>query len=168
MKLSVIIPVYNEKATIRELVRRVRNVNIPKEIIIVDDYSNDGTREILKDYAKVVYGSRQLKRHRMSYLRYHFGGRFITWVTNLLYNAGITDEPTCYKVFSVDVIKSIDLKSNGFEFCPEVTAKICKKGFKIFDVPISYEPRDLKHGKKIKGKDGLIALWVLIKYKFID
>jgi len=226
MKLSVVIPCYNEKESILEILKRVEAVNLEKEIIIVDDCSTDGTREVLatlpperakviyrsenkgkgsairtglqqmtgdiviiqdadleydpNDYyelikpilegrAEVVYGSRVLGRDmEISYFRYYLGGRFLSWLTNLLYGANITDEPTCYKVFKADVLKGLDLRCKGFEFCPEVTAKLCKRGYKIYEVPISYHPRSLEQGKKIGWRDGIEAIWTLIKYRFVD
>ena len=92
----------------------------------------------------------------------------MTLTSNILYNANITDEPTCYKVFDSEVLKSINLKCEKFEFCPEATAKVRKKGYKILEVPIAYYPRSVKEGKKIKWEDGLEALWTLIKYRFVD
>jgi dolichol-phosphate mannosyltransferase len=225
MKLSILIPVYNERETIEELISRVKMADIgsvKKEIILVDDFSSDGTREIIRgikgvkaffhnknygkgyairtainnaggdivivqdadleydpnDYLKlitpiienktvVVYGSRILnKKNDYSYLRFYLGGRLVTFFTNLLYHTKITDEPTCYKVFRSDVIKKVNLKCVGFEFCPEVTAKIAKMGIKIVEIPISYKARSREEGKKIKWKDGLIAFWTLFKYKF--
>lgn len=234
--ISVIIPVYNEKKTIKEIVRRVQNVNLDKEIIIVDDFSTDGTREILRqikekniraifhkrnygkghalrtgikqvtgriviiqdadleydpqDYpklvkpivegkTKVVYGTRfpekqghpspSILHPYITLLNpYYTANKILTVMANLLYNAHITDEPTCYKVFSSDVLKSINLKCEKFEFCPEVTAKVRKKGYKIFEVPISYHARSVKEGKKIKFKDGIQAIWTLIKYRISD
>ena len=226
MRLSIIMPVYNEKETIAEIIRKVKEVDlndIKKEIIIVDDFSTDGTRKILekvkdneikiiyhdknmgKGYAirtalkyvtgdiviiqdadleynpedyiklilpiikgenKVVYGSRMLGKNKYSSLSFFLGGQLVTFVANLLYGTKITDEPTCYKVFNSDVIKNLNLECKGFEFCPEVTAKVAKKGFKIKEIPISYYPRDKKHGKKINWKDGLEAIWILIKYRF--
>jgi dolichol-phosphate mannosyltransferase len=233
MKLSIIIPLYNEKGTIEELLKRINSVKLNKEIIIVDDYSTDGSREWLKntkiknvkkvfhdknygkgmairsgikevtgdiviiqdadleydpnDYlelvkpieegkTEVVYGSRILgnliknmkSKHAQAYYEYYYGGRLLTILTNILYNAKITDEPTCYKVFKTDVIKNINLKCTRFEFCPEVTAKIRKKGYKIFEVPIKYNPRTLNEGKKIKFKDGFEAIWALVKYRFVN
>jgi glycosyltransferase involved in cell wall biosynthesis len=225
MKLSVIIPVYNEKETILKILEKVQKVPIEKEIIIIDDGSNDGTTEILKNikdkniktifkkvnegkgsaireglkYVKgeiiviqdadleyepmdwikmvelieeknvdVVYGSRVLGRGKKSSLFFYLGGRILSIITNILYNAQITDEPTCYKMFKKKVIKSIELKCKGFEFCPEITAKIRKKGYKIYEVPISYNPRSIKEGKKIRLKDGIMAIWTLIKYRLIN
>lgn len=227
-KISVIIPTYNEKNTILQLIKKVKAVKLLKEIIIVDDFSTDGTRDILKsiknkeikilfheknygkghairtgikhvsgdiviiqdadleynpqDYkklikpiaegkAKVVYGTRfPLGRSRPSIFKNSFflANRILTIASNLLYNANITDEPTCYKVFSADVLKNLNLKCERFEFCPEVTAKVRKNGHSIFEVPISYNPRSQEEGKKIRWKDGFQALWTLIKYRFAD
>jgi len=230
MKLSVIIPVYNERETIEEILRKVESVNVGKiqrEIIVVDDFSKDGTREILQELAKnkkikllfhdrnygkghaiksglkiargdiilvqdadleynpdeyselikpildgqtkVVYGSRILKKdNKYSSLLFYLGGRIVTAITNLLYNSKLTDEPTCYKVFKKEVIDGIRIDGERFEWEPEVTAKILKKGIKISEVPISYKPRGKEKGKKINWKDGIVAIWTLIKYRFID
>jgi dolichol-phosphate mannosyltransferase len=116
--------------------------------------------------ARVVYGSRILSHSRMSYLRYWLGGRGVTFFTNILFFTRLTDEPTCYKMFDSDLIKSLDLKCNGFEFCPEVTAKVLRQGIPILEIPISYNPRSLEEGKKIRWRDGIIALWVLFKIRF--
>ena len=224
MKLSVIIPVYNEKSTIIKIIERVKDVPIEKEIIVVDDGSTDGTREtlhnlhspdlkiILKEKnegkgaaireglkyltgdvvviqdadleynpedwikmlkimegekAEVVYGSRVLGKGEKSSIAFYLGGRFLSLLTNFLYRTRITDEPTCYKMFRTDLIKSIELKCKGFEFCPEVTAKIARKGYKIYEVPVSYKPRKIKEGKKIRWKDGLVAIYTLLKYRII-
>ena len=238
MKLSVIMPVYNEKETIREILEKVRRVNLEKEIVIVDDASLDGTTEVLRrvesenlkfesfeskkdtdikiiyhrenqgkgsairtalqfvtgdiviiqdgdleynpeDYqklvepiisgqTKVVYGSRILGKGKMSYRRYYWGGRFLSWLANRLYGAQITDEPTGYKVFRAEVLKGLGLRCQRFEFCPEVTAKLCKKGYRIKEVPISYFPRKVEEGKKIRWIDGLIAIRTLLKYRFVN
>jgi len=230
MTLSIIIPIYNEKNTITEILKRIeavdlRDFSFEKEIVIVDDGSTDGTRDTLKrlkgnykviyhsknqgkgtairtaleeisgdyviiqdadleydprDYrrilkcalennASVVYGSRLLNSgNKMSSLSYYLGGVSLTWMTNFLYRIKITDEPTCYKLFKTETIKSIPLKCKNFEFCPEVTARIAKKGIKIYEVPINYYHRTKKEGKKIKWKDGFYAFWILIKYKFTD
>ncbi|MBU0957631.1 MAG: glycosyltransferase family 2 protein [Nanoarchaeota archaeon] len=229
MKLSVIMPAYNEEASIREIIKKVQAVKIDKEIIIVDDGSTDKTREILtelskknkemkvvfhkknggkstavrtgiehatgdiiiiqdadleydpEDYyklvepivsgkAKVVYGSRFYTKDKRPSLRnkYFWGTRTLTIMANVLYGAGITDEPTCYKVFDAKVLKSIPLKSKRFEFCPEVTAKVRKRGYKIHELPINYYPRTVEEGKKINWKDGVEAVWTLIKYRFVD
>ena len=226
-KLSIIIPVFNEKNTILEILRRVDAVNlgfVEKEVIIVDDFSTDGTRELLKslngdyqivyqdrnygkgfglrtgfqkatgdyilvqdadleydpqDYlilinkvkkegAQVVYGSRQLglgnKNH--SSIAFYMGGLLVTKIANFLYNMHLTDVPTGYKMFSRDIINRIKLDCSRFEFCPEITAKIAKKGIKICEVPVNYYPRGFSEGKKIRWFDGLEAVWVLIKYRF--
>lgn len=239
MKLSIIIPAYNEESTIEELISQVKKADtkdVIKEIIVVDDGSKDSTREILtrisdikvifhkknggkgrairtgikhatgdiiiiqdadleydpNDYyklikpiidkkTKVVYGSRYLskvqKERNLDYLKRggahkyylaYLGGRLLTTLANLLYNAHITDEPTCYKVFDAKVLKSITLRSRRFEFCPEVTAKVRKKGYKILELPTSYRPRSFEEGKKIGWKDGVHAVWILIKYRFVD
>ncbi|MFN4227469.1 MAG: glycosyltransferase family 2 protein [Candidatus Ratteibacteria bacterium] len=225
MKLTVIIPVFNEKNTILKIIEKVKKVPVEKEIIVIDDGSNDGTTEILKnikdekikiifkeknegkgsaikeglkiakgdiiviqdadleydpnDWIKmielikrknveVVYGSRILGKNKKSSFFFYLGGRMLSLIANILYNAKITDEPTCYKMFKKDVIDSINLKCKGFEFCPEVTAKIRKKGYRIYEVPISYNPRNIKEGKKIRLKDFFIAVWTLIKYRFFD
>jgi dolichol-phosphate mannosyltransferase len=226
-RLSVVMPVYNEKKTIREIIKQVTKVPIKKEIIITDDGSTDGTREILKneyskrkdirlffhkenmgkgaatrtglkhitgdiviiqdadleydprDYTKlikpieegrtqVVYGSRFLEgKNKHAYDTNMFGVKVLTMMANILYNAKITDEPTCYKVFSKKAIKSVNLKCKRFEFCPEVTAKIRKKGFKILELPINYNARTLEEGKHIGWKDGVEAVWTLLKYRII-
>jgi len=227
-KLSIIIPAYNEKDTVLEIINKIKAVDlgkVMKELIIVDDFSKDGTREILQnihdkeikthyhkknmgkgmairtglkhvtgniviiqdadleynpeDYKQlikpilenkydVVYGSRVLDKKELKYAYYTFylGGRLVTFFTNLLYFSNLTDEPTCYKTFKTNVIKNIDIKGERFEWEPEVTAKILKKGIKIHEVPISYYPRDRKHGKKINWKDGIQAIWTLVKYRF--
>lgn len=227
MKLSIIIPVYNEKETLPLLFEKVKGVDlgsIKKEIILVDDFSSDGTKEwitrlkdksvkkvfhdenlgkgaavrdgikistgdviiiqdadleynpeeypllidpILKKEEKVVYGSRALKKdNEYSYLSFYMGGKIVTSITNFLFFSKLTDEPTCYKTFSREIIKNINIDNNRFEWEPEVTAKILKKGVNIHEVPISYTPRDREHGKKINWKDGLAAIWTLFKYRF--
>ncbi|MCM8818096.1 MAG: glycosyltransferase family 2 protein [Candidatus Omnitrophica bacterium] len=225
MKLSVIIPVYNEKDTILKILEKVKQVNVEKEIIVVDDGSTDGTVDILQQIkdekikiilkeknegkgsaireglkyvtgdviviqdadleynpsdwiemlkfmeeknAKVVFGSRILRKNKKASFFFYLGGRLLSLLANILYNAKITDEPTCYKMFKKEVIENINLKSKKFEFCPEFTAKIRKKGYKIYEVPISYNPRSIKEGKKIRFKDGIHAIWTLIKYRFIE
>ena len=228
MKLSVIIPVYNEKDTVGKIIEKVMEVPVDKEIIVVDDGSTDSTKMVLREIieknkdvikvifkeknegkgaairegikyvsgdvvviqdadleydpmdflkmlkimeeknAKVVYGSRILGKNKKSSFLFYLGGRLLSFVANILYNAKITDEPTCYKMFRTEVIRSINLRCKGFEFCPEITAKVRKKGHKIFEVPIRYRPRSVKEGKKIRWKDGIVAIWTLIKYRFID
>ena len=226
MKLSVVIPVYNEKATLEEIVRRVQATPIEKEIIIVDDGSTDGTNNLLENIAKpssnsiriirhetnkgkgaaiirgleevkgdltiiqdadleydpndyktllelfkndhvqVVYGSRNLKKNDRSSFAFYWGGRLLSWITNIIYGSNVTDEATGYKVFRTSLLKDLDLKSTGFDFCPEVTAKILRRKIKIFEVPISYNPRLWHEGKKIRWIDGFTAIWVLVKYRF--
>jgi glycosyltransferase involved in cell wall biosynthesis len=223
MKLSIIIPAYNEEKTILEIVRRVKEQEIPikKEIIVVDDGSRDKTYKLLRgvkgirllrhnknkgkgtairtalkeatgdiiliqdadlelspeDYpallkpilegkAEVVYGSRELNKKVHSKSIHYFGGQLITKVANLLYGINITDEPNGYKIFKADLIKRLNLKCQRFEFCPEVTAKIAKLGIKIYEVPVRYNPRTVKEGKKIKLKDAVQAILTLIKYRF--
>lgn len=225
-KLSVIIPVYNERDTIQEILDRVLGIDLEKEVIVVDDGSVDGTGDILSrlaisldhtvkviqhthnqgkgaairtglahvtgdviiiqdadlEYdpaqypqlirpirerrAQVVYGSRNLSRNPRSSWTFYWGGRLLSWITNLLYGSDITDEATGYKVFRTEVLKSLSLESTGFEFCPEVTAKVLRKGIRIYEVTISYTPRSHREGKKIRWKDGLIAIWTLVKYRF--
>ena len=227
MILSVIIPVYNERQTIEEILRRVKIVDIAKEVIIVDDGSTDGTRDYLRsmesekdfkvlyqaknmgkgaaireaishvsgdiviiqdadleydpqDYheviapivegrSSVVYGSRYIKPgNDLPFTQYKMGVLVLTAMANFLYGAGITDEATCYKAFKADVLKSLPLRCKRFEFCPEVTAKVRKRGYRIEEVPISYHYRTVKEGKKISWKDGLEAVLALIKYRFVD
>lgn len=228
MKLSVLIPVYNEEKTIKKVINLVKKSDtgsVKKEIIVVDDGSTDKTLEVLKrikgvklmahkknsgkgaairtairhatgdiiivqdadmeydpnDYkalikpiiegkAKVVYGSRRLKKENRKHSGFSFylGGIGLTVITNILYpQLHITDEPTCYKVFRADVLKSLSLRCKRFEFCPEVTAKIARKGVKICEVPISYYPRSVKEGKKINWRDGIEAIWTLLRYRFL-
>jgi hypothetical protein len=138
------------------------------------EYNPADFREMIKladeKDAQVVYGSRRLglvkKKNPSAGWFYHLGGTFLTISTNFLYGTKITDEPTCYKMVSKNVLSRINLKANGFEFCPELTAKIARLKIPIFETPISYYPRNKKEGKKIRLKDGIVAIWTLIKYKF--
>jgi len=229
MKLSIIIPVYNERNTIIEILKKVDGVNfgnIQKEVIIVDDYSTDGTRKILEgltgpykiifhnenqgkglairsglkevagDYVviqdadleynpndlrimvekmiaenmDVLYGSRRLNKKNIQHsgFQYYFGGWVLTILTNLLYGQKLTDEPTCYKMFKTELIKSMPLMCRRFEFCPEVTALASLGGHHINEIPISYYPRHKKEGKKIRWHDAITAVKVLFKYRFLD
>jgi glycosyltransferase involved in cell wall biosynthesis len=227
MNLSVIIPVYNEVQNIREILKRVQATGLAWEILIVDDGSTDGTREILKeldgtdqirvvlheqnqgkgaavrtgfgeakgdvfliqdadleydprDYpailkpieegvADVVYGSRFLGGPRRSTMFWHMiANKLLTFATNILYNNILTDMETGYKVFRREVLDGITIHSNSFNFEPEFTAKILKKKVRIFEVPISFNPRDYSDGKKIKLHDAFEAIWALLKYRFVD
>jgi glycosyltransferase involved in cell wall biosynthesis len=222
MKLSVIIPVYNEVGTIEEIIERVKQAPYEKEIIVVDDGSTDGTSDLLKkkrddgvtvlfnepnqgkgaairtaiphisgdiaiiqdadleyhpsEYphliapildgkADVVYGSRFLGGpHRVLFFWHAVGNRIITTLSNVLTNLNLSDMETGYKVFRAEVLKRIKIKSNRFGFEPEITAKISKMGCHIFEIPISYWGRDYSQGKKINWKDGLAAIYWIIKY----
>ena len=228
MKLSIIVPVYNERNTVQELLRRVRAVDlgeIAKEIIIVDDGSTDGTGEILKleedsstkvlrreknrgkgaavraalshatgdyviiqdadleydpeDYramlapvmkrkADVVYGSRFTGGHRDMLYWHWVGNKFLSFMTNVLYNTTLSDMETCYKLFSRESLEGIEIQSDRFEFEPEITAKILKKKFRIYEVPVSYAGREYEEGKKIVWMDGFKALWALLRYRFFN
>lgn len=119
---------------------------------------------------QVVYGSRRLNKENVQYsgLSFYAGGLLLTYMANILYGGRITDEPTCYKMFENKLLKGIKLESKRFEFCPEVTAKVLRKGIKIYEVPISYHPRNISQGKKIKLKDFFEAVWTLVKYRFVE
>lgn len=225
-KLTILIPVFNEKNSLLELLKKVEEVDfeLEKEIILIDDYSTDGTRDLYyqipykviyhdknmgkgaalrsglkeatgdiiiiqdadleynpSDYAPlvkivktggadVVYGSRlsdtrnQGKFLFLSYL----ANVTLSFITRVLFNTYITDMETCYKVFRADVIKDITIESNRFDFEPEITAKVLKKGVRYLESPISYNARTNEEGKKIGWKDGVQAIWTLIKYRFFD
>jgi glycosyltransferase involved in cell wall biosynthesis len=245
-KVSVVIPVYNEKDTIFEILRRVLDTDVRKEIIVVDDCSKDGTREILqnlsnlqnfgettaaaldggdslslkeirfffqgqnqgkgaalrrgfaaatgeiilvqdadleydpRDYPKmlepildgradVVFGSRFLGGpQRVHYFRHYVANRTLTLLSDICTNLKLTDMETCYKVFRHEVLKEIQIKSNRFGFEPEITAKISKGNWRIYEVPISYAGRTYEEGKKITWKDGVQALWCIIRYQIGD
>jgi len=224
--LSVVMPVFNERGTIDEIIRRVLAVPVRKELIVVDDCSTDGTRDLLKDLqprhgfrlilqdrnqgkgaalrrgfaevagdivlvqdadleyspeeypdliglicegrADVVYGSRFLGRHRVFLFTHYLGNRLLTLLTNVLYNTMLTDMETCYKVMRTEVLRSFALRSNGFGIEPELTAKIFKRGFRVYEVPITYDGRGYDEGKKITWRDGIVALWVLIRYRLSE
>ncbi|MEP7134923.1 MAG: glycosyltransferase family 2 protein [Chloroflexota bacterium] len=227
MNLSVIIPVYNEVKNINEIIKRVQATKLASEIIIVDDGSKDGTRDILKtldgkkkvrvilhkknqgkgaavvtgmqaatgdtiliqdadleydprDYpvllkpikeglAEVVYGSRFLGgSHRVTMFWHQVANNLLTLMTNILYDSILTDMETGYKVFRREVIEGMTIKAKRFNFEPEFTAKILKRKHRIYEVPISFNPRDYSEGKKIKLKDAFEAVWALIKYRFMD
>jgi glycosyltransferase involved in cell wall biosynthesis len=227
MKLSVIIPIYNEAKTIPTLLDRVLATGLTTEIILVDDGSSDGTRDFLssrdgqhgirvilheknqgkgaavrtgitaatgdviliqdadleydpRDYpvlvkpieeglADVVYGSRFLGGPRRAVMFWHMiANKLLTFETNLLYNTILSDMETGYKVFRRDVLQGIRLQANRFDFEPEFTAKILKRKVRIYEVPISFNPRDYADGKKIKMKDAFSASWALLKYRFLD
>jgi glycosyltransferase involved in cell wall biosynthesis len=227
MKLSVIIPVYNEVESIEVILKRVNDTKLVSEIVVVDDGSKDGTRDILKtldgknnvhvilheqnqgkgaavrtgmkaalgeilliqdadleydprDFpellkpieegiADVVYGSRFLGRaHRVTMFWHLVANKMLTFLTNILYNTILTDMETGYKVFRREVIDGMVIRANSFNFEPEFTAKILKRNYRIFEVPITFNPRDYTQGKKIKLHDAFEAVWALIKYRFVD
>ncbi len=115
---------------------------------------------------KVVYGSRNLRRNPRSSWSFYWGGRLLSWITNWLYGSRITDEATGYKIIKTDLLRAMNLETDGFEFCPEVTGKLLQQGIPIHEVPISYHPRSWNEGKKIQWYDGLVAIWTLTKYRF--
>jgi glycosyltransferase involved in cell wall biosynthesis len=228
MKLSVVIPVYNEKSTIEEIIRRVQEVDVgmDKEIVAVDDGSTDGTRDILRrlasekiriflhekntgkggalqtgfseahgdivvvqdadleydpqEYPKllepildgradVVYGSRFLGgTHRVLYFWHSVGNRMLTMLSNMVSNLNLTDMETCYKVFRREVLQKIRLKSGRFGIEPEITIKVAKLKCRVYEVPISYAGRDYSEGKKIGWKDGVAALFHIVRFRFFD
>jgi glycosyltransferase involved in cell wall biosynthesis len=227
MKLTVIIPIYNEVKTIQEILRRVQATGLVDEILVIDDGSKDGSREVLskldgqglvkviyhernqgkgqavrtgiknasgdlvliqdadleydpREYpgllrpiqegiADVVYGSRFLGAARRPILFWNMvANKILTLVTNILYNNILTDMETGYKLFRRELVQNIPLHAHGFEFEPEFTAKILKRKLRIFEVPITFNPRDYTEGKKIKAKDAFIAMWTLFKYRLVD
>jgi glycosyltransferase involved in cell wall biosynthesis len=163
---------YGKSAAIRCGIKRAKG-----DITIIQDADLEYSPEdylnlitpILQGKTKVVYGTRFPKNRRPKNISlFYLGNKLLTLIANILYKTKLTDEATCYKVFDTKLLKSIKLKSRRFEFCPEVTAKLSKKGHKIIEVPISYNPRTKKHGKKIRYHDGLSAIATLIKYRFVD
>ena len=146
------------------------------ELVVIQDadleYSPEEYPElidlIVKGHADVVYGSRFLGRHRVFLFTHYLGNRVVTLATNILYNTMLTDMETCYKMMRVDVLKSMTLQSNGFGIEPEITAKIFKRGYRVYEIPITYAGRGYEDGKKITWVSGLVALWVLLKYRFTD
>ena len=235
MRLSIVIPVYNETETLAEIVRRVWEVDLgsdaDKEIVLVDDYSTDGTRDLYEglkatygpdhlkvffhernrgkgaalrtgfkqvtgdvviiqdadleydpaDYprliqpildgkADVVYGSRFVgsQAHRVHFFWHMIGNRLLTTLSNMMTNLNLTDMETCYKVFRADVLKRLRIKSDRFDFEPEITAKVAKDGWRVYEVGISYAGRSYGEGKKITWRDGLHALWSIFRFRFFD
>jgi len=223
--LSVVMPVYNERTTVDEIIRRVLAVPLRVQLIVVDDGSTDGTGEILdglqrelgftllrqanagkgaalrrgfaavtgdlvviqdadleyspeeypelieliqQGHADVVYGSRFIGRHRVFMFTHYMGNRVVTLATNILYNTMLTDMETCYKVMRVDALRSFTLHSNGFGIEPEITAKVFKRQYRVYEIPITYDGRGYDEGKKITWRDGIVALWVLLKYRFTE
>jgi glycosyltransferase involved in cell wall biosynthesis len=224
--LSVVMPVFNERETIEEIIPRVLAVPVRTELIVVDDGSTDGTRDLLtglqkqhnfklifqpknggkgaalrrgfqevtgdlvviqdadleyspeefpdlidlicKGRADVVYGSRFLGRHRVFLFTHYLGNRLLTSITNVLYNTMLSDMETCYKVMRTEVLRSFTLEANGFGIEPELTAKIFKRDYRVYEVPISYDGRGYDEGKKITWRDGVVALWVLLKFRFTE
>ncbi len=224
--VSVVMPAFNERDTIDEIVRRVLAVPLRLELVVVDDASADGTRDLLQglqrelgftlllqpenkgkgaalragfarvtgdivlvqdadleyspeEYpelialicegrADVVYGSRFLGRHRVFLFTHYLGNRIVTAMTNMLYNTMLTDMETCFKAMRREVLRSMTLRSNRFGIEPEMTAKIFKRGYRVYEVPITYDGRGYDEGKKITWRDGVVALWVLLKYRFTE
>lgn len=229
--LSILIPVFNEIRFLSALLEKVNAVDfcgLQKQIILVDDGSTDGTRDLLKRYegqtpytvvyheanqgkgaalrtalqyatgdiiviqdadleydpkdypeliqlildgkADVAYGSRLTagKPVRAFNVLHYFGNKFLTFMTNILYNTTLTDMETCYKAFKAEFLKDVVIRSNRFDFEPEITAKVLKRGARLYEAPISYSGRNFDEGKKITWRDGISALWTLVKYRFVD
>ena len=219
-------PAFNERPTIETIIRRVLAVPIRKELLVIDDCSTDGTRDVLQQLqpelgftlllqprnagkgaalragfaqmrgdivvvqdadleyspeeypelielicsgrADVVYGSRFLGRHRAFLFVHYLGNRLLTLLTNVLYNTMLTDMETCFKAMRVEVVRSMTLRSNRFGIEPEITAKIFKRGYRVYEIPITYDGRGYEDGKKITWRDGIVAVWTLIKYRFTE
>jgi glycosyltransferase involved in cell wall biosynthesis len=229
MKLSIVVPVYNEKDTLEEIIRRVQDTPYAKEIIAVDDASVDGSRDILnrlsqqhdnlkvffhdknqgkgaalrtgfaqvtgevviiqdadleydpldypvlldpiqKGLADVVYGSRLIgaQPHRVLYFWHYMGNRCVTFLSNMFTNLNLSDMEVGFKVFKAEVLRDIKIKSNRFGVEPELTAKVAKQNFRVYEVPISYHGRDYAHGKKITWRDGIAAIFHILRFRFFD
>lgn len=228
MTLTFLIPVFNERPTVEQIIQQVRDSGLADRIIVVDDASTDGTRELLEEIAArdsrlelhlhdrnrgkgaalrtgfskvetdlvlvqdadleydprdvpallvpidenkadVVYGSRFLGAARRPTMFWHMvANKLLTLLTNVLYNTILTDMETGYKLFRREVIQSITIRSNRFDFEPEITAKLLKKKVRIFEVPITFNPREYSEGKKIGLKDAFAAVWALLKFRFVD
>jgi glycosyltransferase involved in cell wall biosynthesis len=225
MRISVIMPVYNEKTTLLEILERLEAVRLDKEIVIVDDGSTDGSREVLQSLepgranvlfhqknlgkgaairtaiphctgdiitiqdadleydpedlarllrpieagkAEVVYGSRFTGERRNMFFWHWVGNQFLTFITNILYDTTLSDMETCYKMFRSDILKGLHLRSKSFEIEVEMTVKVLKRRHRIYEVPISYAGREFHEGKKITWRDGIAALYYLLKYRFVD
>ena len=146
------------------------------DLVVIQDADTEYSPEELPELielicqgrADVVYGSRFLGRHRVFLFTHYLGNLFLTFLTNVLYNTMLTDMETCYKAMRIDVLRSFTLESNGFGIEPEITAKIFKRGYRVYEVPITYDGRGYEEGKKITWRDGVIALWVLLKYRFTE
>lgn len=150
--------------------------DVTGDLVVIQDADTEYSPEefpqlielICQGRADVVYGSRFLGRHRVFLFTHYLGNLFLTFLTNVLYNTMLTDMETCYKAMRVDVLRSFSLNSNGFGIEPELTAKIFKRGYRVYEVPITYDGRGYEEGKKITWRDGVVALWVLIKYRFTE
>ncbi len=185
MKISVIVPVFNEKATIGEILNRIRATNLDIELIVVDDGSTDGTRDALKQLAgridhlllqpiekagaDLVLGSRLTgaKPQRAYYYWHYVGNRLITFIARVLYNTTLSDIYTCYKVFRREQLTGLDVQSDGFEFDAEFLAILLKRHLVVYEVPISYYGRSYGEGKKIKWYHTAFVIWNLVKYRFV-